>query len=534
VGREFSYELLSTVAGLPKERLEEALAQLVRAELIFCRGQVPHAVYTFKHALVRDAAYSGLLKSRCAGLHATIADAFEQRFPEIVEAQPETLAHHLTEAGLIEKAAGFWLQASKKAAMRSANLEAIAHAQRGIEALRHLPDGAGKDRLELDFQLALGPCLIATQGPASNKAMPTFARARELCERLGDPPEYLQVMFWLATASVIRGELPVADEMVAALLQLAEARGDRPALLNAMRGQGMIRLFMGRLTGAHEVIERAFEAFEASSGQDRLAARAAGQDAGVADLALMSWGLWLLGHADTALARIDAAIQRADAISHPHSQAYACYYASILHAFRGEFLTARGYAERCLTLSEEHGFRQWRGLTRAVRGICATLLDPSFSALEEIRTAMDEYRGAGYQLGITALYVLLSPALLFSHECEAALVPIEQGLATTTRNSERFFEAELYRLKARVLLVRGAPDAKTEAQSLLDQALTTARSQHAKALELRAAMDLAALWIDQGRREEALDLLAPIYAWFTEGFDTQDLKQAKALLDQLR
>jgi len=534
VGREFSYELLSTVAGLPKERLEEALAQLVRSELVFCRGQVPHAVYTFKHALVRDAAYSGLLKSRCAGLHATIADAFEQRFPEIVEAQPETLAHHLTEAGLIEKAAGYWLQASKKAAMRSANLEAIAHAQRGIEALRHLPDGARKDRLELDFQLALGPCLIATQGPASNKAMPTFARARELCERLGDPPEHLQVMFWLATASVIRGELPVADEMVAALLQLAEARGDRPALLNAMRGQGMIRLFMGRLTGAHEVIERAFEAFEASSGQDRLAARAAGQDAGVADLALMSWGLWLLGHADTALARIDAAIQRADAISHPHSQAYACYYASILHAFRGEFLTARGYAERCLTLSEEHGFRQWRGLTRAVRGICATLLDPSFSALEEIRTAMDEYRGAGYQLGITALYVLLSPALLFSHECEAALVPIEQGLATTTRNSERFFEAELYRLKARVLLVRGAPDAKTEAQSLLDQALTTARSQHAKALELRAAMDLAALWIDQGRREEALDLLAPIYAWFTEGFDTQDLKEAKALLDQLR
>jgi predicted ATPase len=326
----------------------------------------------------------------------------------------------------------------------------------------------------------------------------------------------------------------VADESVAVLLQLAEARGDRPALLNAMRGQGMIRLFMGRLTGAHEVVERAFEAFEASSEQDRLAARAAGQDAGVADLALMSWALWLLGHADTALARLDAAIQRADAIGHPHSQAYACYYASILHALRGEFLTARSYAERCLSLSEEHGFRQWRGLTRAVRGICAIVLDPSFSALEEIRTAMDEYRGAGYQLGITALDVLLSPALLFCHDSEAALALIELGLAKTSHNSERIFEAELYRLKARVLLLRGAPDAKTEAQSLLDQALSTARSQHAKALELRAATDRAALWIDQGRREEARDLLAPIYAWFTEGFDTQDLKQAKALLDQVR
>jgi predicted ATPase len=197
-------------------------------------------------------------------------------------------------------------------------------------------------------------------------------------------------------------------------------------------------------------------------------------------------------------------------------------------------LTAQGYAERCLTLSEEHGFRQWRGLAHAVRGICVTLLDPSSSALEEIRGALDEYRGAGYQLGITALYVLLCPALLLRHKYEAALELIEQGFVTTSRNSERIFEAELYRLKARVLLLRGAPDAKTEAQSLLDRALATAGSQHAKSLELRAAMDLAALWMDQGRREEALNLLAPTYAWFTEGFDTQDLKEAKALLDQLR
>src|SRR5258708_5948092 len=522
-----------TVAGLPNERLEEALAQLVRSELIFCRGAVPQAVYTFKHALVRDVAYSGLFTSCRAALHATIADAFEHRFPEIVEAQPETLAHHLTEAGLFEKAVRYWLQAGKKAAMRSANLEAIAHSQRGIEASGHLPDGARRDRVELDFQFALGPCLIATQGPASNKAMSTFARARELCERLGDPPEQPQIMFWLTTASVIRGELPLAQETIAALLHLAEARGDRPALLNAMRGQAMIRLFMGHLTGAREVIERAVEAFDASSGEERLAARAAGQDAGVADLALMSWALWLLGHADTAITRMDGAIQRADAISHPHSQAYACYYASILHALRREFLTAQGYAERCIALSEEHGFRQWRGLAHAIPGICVTSLDPSSSALEEIRLALDEYRGAGYQLGLTALYVLFCPACLLSHKYEAALELIEQGFATTSRNSERIFEAELYRLKARVLLVRGAPDAKTEAQSLLDQALTTAGSQHAKSLELRAAMDLAALWIDQGRSEEALDLLAPIYAWFTEGFDTQDLKEAKALLDQL-
>src|SRR5262249_35927270 len=165
----------------------------------------------------------------------------------------------------------------------------------------HLPDGARKDRLELDFQFALGPCLIATQGPASNKAVATFTRARELCERLGESPEQLQIIFWLATASVIRGDVPVAEEMVAVVLRLAEARSNGPALLNAMRGQAMIRLFMGHLIGAREAIERAVEAFDASTEEERLAARAAGQDAGVADLALMSWVLWLLGHVDTAI-----------------------------------------------------------------------------------------------------------------------------------------------------------------------------------------------------------------------------------------
>lgn len=530
VGREFSYELLSIVAGLPGRRLEEALAQLVHAELVFCRGEIPRAVYTFKHALVRDAAYSGLLRSRRAALHAMIADAIEQRFPEIVEGEPETVAHHLTEAGLFEKATRYWLQAGTKAAMRSANIEAIAHLERGIEASVHLDNSERKDRLELDFHVALGPCLIATQGPASNKSVATFVRARELCERLGDPPEQLQIMFWLTTASVIRGELPVAQETIATLLQLTETRGDRPALLNARRGQAMIRLFMGRLTDAREAIERALAEFEASAEDDRLAARAAGQDAGVADLALMSWVLWLLGHSDAAITGINAAIERADTINHPHSQAYACYYAAVLHALRGEMSRAQRYAERCRTLSEEHGFRQWHGLAQAVRGICLTSLEPSSRADEEIRAAMDEYRGAGYQLGITALYVLLCPSLLLGQEYEAALALIEQGLTTVSRNSERLFEAELYRLKAHALMLRGKKD---DATGALQKALKTARCQRAKALELRAATDLAGLWMDQGKREEALEVLAPVYGWFTEGLETQDLKQASALLDRL-
>ena len=438
------------------------------------------------------------------------------------------------EAGLNEKAAGYWLQAGKNAAMRSANLEAIAHLQRGAEAVGRLPEGSQRDRLDLDFQFALGPCLIATQGPASGKAVATFVRARELCERLGDPPEYLQVMFWLVTASVVRGELPRAAEMIATLLRLAQAHGDRPALLNAMRGEAMILLFMGRLADARKAIERAFETFNASDEADRLAARSAGQDAGVADLALMSWALWLLGDVDTAVTRMIAAFQRAAGIEHPHTHAYACYYASVLHALRGEPAIAQGHAERCLALSEEHGFRQWRGLSRAIRGTCLTVLDPSSDTLKEVMGALEEYRGAGYQLGITALYVLLCRALLLVRQPEAALEVTEQGLATAIHNTERIFEAELYRLKARALLARGGSDARTSARLFLDQALMTASSQHARSLELRAATDLAALAIDQGGRDEARAILAPIYAWFTEGLDTQDLKEAKAVLDQLR
>jgi predicted ATPase/class 3 adenylate cyclase len=531
-GREFHYELLNAVAGMPRERLDEALRQLVQAELIFRWGEIPRAVYTFKHALVRDAAYAGLLKSRRVHLHANMANALEQQFPEIVQTQPETLALHLTEAGLIEKAIGYWLQAGKNASLRSANLEAIAHLRRGIEGTGRLPAGEDKDRSELDLQLILGPCLIATQGPAASEAVTTFARARELCERLGELPEYPQVMFWLATASVVRGELPQALEAVAVLLSAAEARGDRPALINAIRGRAMILFFMGRLLEAREAIERAVEVFNASQEADRMAARAAGQDASVAMLALMSWVLWVLGDVDAAVTRMAAALERADAVQHAHTHAYAWYYASVLHALRGEPAIAQAYAERCLAISEQHGFRQWLGLSRAIQGICTVVQDASAGRLDEVKVALDEYQRAGYQLGITAQLVLLCSALLLRNEPEAALETIDHGLSIVNHNSERFLEAELYRLKARALLMRGAPDA--EAESLLDQALRTARGQRARSLELRASRDLAALWIDQGRRGEARDVLAPICACFSEGFETQDLKEAKALLDQLQ
>jgi tetratricopeptide (TPR) repeat protein len=300
-----------------------------------------------------------------------------------------------------------------------------------------------------------------------------------------------------------------------------------------MRGQAMILLFMGRIVEAHAAIDRAIAAFDDSGEPERLAARAAGQDAGVANLALKSWTLWLLGQVDVAVTKIEAALARAEAIAHPHSMAYACYYASVLHALRAEHAKATGYADRCLALSEEHGFGQWRGLAHAVHGICMTMLQPSADALKEVMSAMEEYRGRGYQLGITALYVLLCRALLRLGQGEAALELIEQGLATAAHNSERLFEAELLSLKARALRRRGAA-ADGLVQPLLEQALIIARGQHARSLELRASSELADLLADRGRSEEGREHLAQMLASCREGHDTQDYRDAKLLLARLR
>ena len=338
--------------------------------------------------------------------------------------------------------------------------------------------------------------------------------------------------FWLATASVVRGQLPQALEAIEGLPAAAEACGNRPALLNGIRGRAMILMFMGRIVEARETLERAIELFNASQEADRIAARSAGQDAGVSMLVFMAWVSWILGHVDEAGSRMTAALERADAVRHTHTYAYAWYYASVLHALRGEPTIAQSYAERCLAISERHGFHHWLGLSRAIRDICAAMLGPLGNRLDEVKAAVDEYQRAGYQLGVTVQFVLLCPALLRHNQPEAALEVIDQGLSIVDHNSERFFEAELYRLKASALLMRGASD--SDAESRLGQALRTARGQQARSLELRAATDLARLWMNQGKRAKALDILAPTYGCFTEGFDTPDLKNANTLLAELR
>jgi len=532
IGRDFDYDLLAAASDMPEDSLRSALEALQHAELIIAH-ELPAERYSFKHALVRDAAYAGLLRSRRAQLHAAIARVIEQFFAHLVEAEPETLAYHLTEAGLPEKAAGYWLSAGKIAVARFANIEAIAHLRRGIEAVSGFADGATKDRFELDLQFALGPCLLATQGPHSNATAATLTRARELCERLGSAPEYPRVVQWSAIMHAQRGELPEALDGCTTAVGLAEATGDRPAAVSAMRAAGSVLMVMGRLAEARRILECSINGLDMCDESGTLATRAAGRDAGVASMAMMGWTVWLLGYPDTARAGAGAALQRAEAIERPHTQAYAAYYASVLHAFCGEPRVAYTHAERCFALSEEHGFGHWCNLSRAVRGIGANQLDPSSDSLATVSRELADCVGTGYLGGVTSLYALLSQEFLAKYELMPAREIISKGLQTAERTSERFFEAELLRLKARALVIESGHCASTDAQELLEESMAVAKNQEARSLELRAAVDLARLHRDQGRHAEARDLLAPVYGWFTEGFDTPDLKEAKALLHEL-
>jgi predicted ATPase len=530
IGRQFSYDLLHAVWPLDEASLQQALGQLVDTELLYQSGLVPHATYVFKHALIQEAAYQSLLKRMRQHYHQQIALALAQRFPETVETQPELLAHHYTEAGLAMQAISYWQRAGERALERSANIEAIHHLTRGLEVLKTLPDASQHTQQELTLQTTLGPTLMATKGAGAPEVERTYARARELCQQGQDAPQLFPVLYGLWLFYLVRAQLQTAQGLGEQLLSLAQRTQDVVLLLEAHRALGTSLFYAGELAPARMHLERALALYDPQE-HHTLAFRS-GQDPGMVCRGFAAWALGLLGYADQALQTCQDILALPREWSHAFSRAYALDFAARIHQLRQEKQLTQERAQDLVTLAREEGFTQRLATGTILWGWALTAQGQGDEGVTEIRQGLAAFRATGAELARPYYLTLLGEAYGELGQVGEGLKVLAEALATIYNTGERFCEAEVHRLRGKLLLARSANHAP-EAESCFQQGLDVARRQRAKTWELRAAMSLSRLWQQQGKHAAARDVLAPVYGWFTEGFDTADLHAAKTLLDHL-
>jgi predicted ATPase len=539
LGRSFSHELISAVAQMPAQKLDEGLAQLVSAELIFRRGTPPDAEYTFKHALVQDAAYSTLLRSRRMQLHARIVATLEDQFPENVMAQPALLAQHCAEGGLADKAIVYWLKAGQQAMERSATTEAVAQLQKGLDELAGLPGDPRRQQQELDLRVALASALAATKGYSGTDVGEAIARAHALAEQMDRPEHLVPLIYGQFAFHMIRSEHKRALLLAEQIERIGETRNDVVVQLQGRRAQGATRYYLGEFVAARGLLEQCH-------GLGDAAHRATGARLSADPYALMLAQLALvlssLGYVDQARERFNKALSEARRLRHALTLANvlvranaATLYPFYTSSTRFDSITCTAemqrHAEELLALSTEHGFPLFLGWAIALRGWGLVTQGQAREGLTQLTRGLTAVRATGAVASTPLVFMWLAEACAvlglplegLNHLAEAALI-----IETT---DERVDEAELHRLRGNLLSATGDQAA---AEQSYHQALAVARRQGARLWELRAAAtSLARLWRDQGKRTEAHDLLAPVYGWFTEGFDTPVLKEAKELLNEL-
>jgi TOMM system kinase/cyclase fusion protein len=531
LGREFSYELLQAVVSTDEATLQAGLAQLVEAEVLYQRGRPPQTHYVFKHALIQDAAYQALLKSTRQQYHQRIAQVLEAQFSEVVETQPEVLAYHYTEAGQNENAIDYWQRAGQRALQRSAHVEAIAHLTKGLAVLMMLPETPVRLYKELGLQTAFGQALMITRGYAAADVERAYARARELCQQLGDAPQLVQVLRGLGMYYINRGDLQTAYQLGEQLLRLAHDQSDLAPLMGAHSQLGMVWFLRGEPALAQTHHTQALAIYTPQEHRTLLVEHY-GVNIGMACHSWLALELWLLGSPDQALQHSQAARALAQQVSHPFSLAFALLWAAILYQLRREVQAVYEQAAAAIALGTEQGFAQWTAMGMGFRGWARAMQGQSEQGLAEIYQGLATLSAIGDKVQQPYFLCLLAEAYGEDGQPEAGLNALAEALALMEATEMRYYAAELYRLKG-VLLLRQAVSDASQAEACLHQALDIARQQQAKSFELRAATSLARLWQQQGKREQARELLAPIYDWFTEGFDTADLIDARALLDAL-
>lgn len=531
IGRTFDYDLLSRIVSLDGSALDAALDELVRSDLLKVRGTPPDARYAFKHALVQDTAYRSLLRGPRAELHGRIAAALEESFPEMVEHEPETLAHHHTAAGHVEVAVAYWQRAGERAAERSADVEANRHLQQALQMLEDLPESEERWRRELEILIARGPILMNLQGSASSEVRDAYVRARELCDRSAQPRQRFPVLWGLWLNHHIGGDAEAALELAHEAIGLAEDLSDRDLLLQAHHAAWTSQ--MGRADFC-SVVEHADQGL-ALYDLDRHRAQIftyGGHDAGVCAGALSAHAQWFIGFADQALERSHNSVALARRTDHPFSIAQAMHYGAMLRMLRREPADAAEISKQLIEFSAENGLAIWRANGAVLQGWARSVAEPSAEELNAFREAVSEREKTGSRLRHAIHLAALAHALSLMGEDAEARQTIEQALREADRTGERSWDTLIHWFNGEVLNA-GSDQGSDLAEACYQRAFDVARRQRAKTMELRAATSLARIEAEKGREREARELLTPVYGWFTEGFDTADLKVAKSLLDAL-
>ena len=528
LGRQFSHELISAVASVPQRQLDEALSLLVSNELIFRRGVPPDAEYTFKHALVQDAAYNTLLRKRRLQLHGRIAAALEAQFPEVVETQPELLARHCAEAGLLEKAVDYCFKAGRQAIAKGAMTEAVAQLRKGLDTLSRVQRDTSHDERELNLQVTLGQALLATNGYSAPEPGEAYARARLLCEQLGRWTQLGPILYGQFVFQLVRGELEKAERHTKEMRDLGEARNEAVWRCLGSRVSGVICCVLGKFSDARGHSENALSLWDASY----RAAAAAPADPHVSTLLYLSRTLICLGYVDQARLLRDQALAEARRLS-PFTLVYGLYVAwPSLWAIEGinSAETVLRSADEVLTISSRQGFPLLLGFGKIMRGWSLGALGRAKEGIPLLLEGLAAYRETGARLALPFLLTTLAETYARAGLAEEGLSRLDEAAGVVDITQERWAEAEMLRMRGSILLDMNQPLA---AEKCYQQALTVARRQGARSWELRAATNLARVWRRQGKHAAARDLLSPCYKWFSEGLDTPVLRDAREELRQL-
>jgi predicted ATPase/DNA-binding XRE family transcriptional regulator len=542
-GETFTAEVVARIQQLNERELVQQLSReldkrhrLVTAQALAWLERQRLSLYRFRHHLFQHYLYHRLDETERAYLHEAVGEVLEALYGEQTELVAVQLARHFEQAGLTGKAVNYLLQAGKQASRLSANEEVIVHLTKGLELLKTLPDTTKRTQQELDFQIALGNALVAMKGYAAPEVGQTFNRAWELCQQMGETPQLIPVLHGLHRFYLVRAELQTARELGEQILRLAQRQSDSALLVSAHRVMGATLWFLGEFALAQAHLEQGLALYDPQ--QHPTYVLLYGQDEGVTCLAYLGWTLWFLGYPDQAIQRSHEAITLAQTLAHPFSLAYALSYAAWPHRFRQEAQLVQKWAAAAIALANEQGFALWLAMSTMHQGQALVEQGQGEEGMAQIRQGLAAWRETGAELAWHYFSGLLAEAHIKMGQVKEGLVVVDEALAAVPK-SGRFWEAELYRLKGELLLkvreaggrLNASREESPEAYFL--KAIEIARRQEAKSLELRAIVSLGRLWQSQGKKEEACRMLAEIYGWFSEGFDTTDLKEAKVLLEEL-